>query len=155
MVSGWKSAACRSTISETVCAKPSSRRPITFMGNTHEKVRSGEVSGSFGRFIWVSMPDKWVRSRPTSSRDGAGLACFRLVLLEKRVHAAKERPRPARAHGLAVERRDGEHFLGGRGEPDLVGRTELGLRDRADFELHVAFGREAHEEVVGDAQQYQ
>src|SRR5215468_5704373 len=101
------------TISETSCAKPSSRRPITFMGNWHGKVRSG-FSGCCAVmrfFIYRQMRAKRAKS---SHRRAFGRE-LRLVLLVERVHALEERPGLAAAHGLAVERRHGEHLLRGRG----------------------------------------
>ena len=46
----------------------------------------------------------------------------RLARLEHLPHPAEHRPRPATAERLAVDRGDGEHFLGRRRQPHLVGR---------------------------------
>src|SRR5215831_18128822 len=138
MVSGWKSSACRSTISETVCANPSSRRPITFMGKTQGNV-SSEGCGSSGRLIvGVCMPFMWGRARNLSSRHRAVRGEPGLVVLVERVHAAEERAGLAAAHGLAVQRGDREHLLGRRGEPDLVRGAQFRLGDAAHLEVQRA-----------------
>src|SRR6188768_583028 len=118
-VCAWKSGAWRCTISATVCAKPSSRRPITFSGKTQGKVSSAS------------------RFSSTSGGDGALRPERGLVLLEERVHAAEDRAGLAVAHGLAVERGHREHFLGGGREPHLVGGAQLRLGDGAHLELHL------------------
>src|SRR4030095_12607471 len=118
MVPGWKSGAWRSTTSDTSCANPSSRRPITLMGKTHGNVRRDW--GSSGWLMAAFMPYTWVWPRAESSGDGAPARELRLVLLEERVHALEGRPGLAAAHGLAIQRGDREDFLGGRGEPHLV-----------------------------------
>src|SRR5512141_1932471 len=105
MVSGWKSGAWRMTVSETICAKPSSRRPITFIGKTHGKVRR---EGVWGLSCWLMIgfiPGIWGRKRGASSRDRAPGAQLGLVVLEERVHAPEDRSRLAAADRFAVEGR--------------------------------------------------
>src|SRR5881394_3664712 len=110
-------------MSQIVWAKPSSRLPITLIGKTHGNVRS-DSAGLSGSAMIVFMPYQMGSDVRFSS--GYGLAAqSRLVLLEERVHAAEGGPGLAVAHRLAVELRHGEHFLGGGGEPHLVGRAQL------------------------------
>src|SRR5690242_12818424 len=110
-------------------ANSSWRLPMTLIGKTQGKVRRD--SGCCGWvMVVICIPPRWGRDAPNSSGDGPAAADARLVFLEERVHALEDRPGLAAADGLAVERRDREHFLGRGGEPHLVGGAQLRFRHR-------------------------
>src|ERR1700675_2408051 len=97
-VPGTKSGACRSTISITAFVKPPSLRPMILIGKAVGKASSAAASGGL-----------------------PFLSCTHDLLLEfliQRMDAAEHRPGLAAGHRLAVQRHDGEHFLGGGRNPD-------------------------------------
>src|SRR5262245_65016673 len=106
-VAGSKSRACLRTISVTAWAKPRSFLPITLIGKSHGKASAD--SGTDGLALGG-------HRLPLS-----GAHHLLLELLVELVHAAEERSGPPVADRDSVERDDGQHFLGRRADPDLVG----------------------------------
>src|SRR2546427_11712250 len=110
-VAGSKSGAWRFTTSITACANPACVFPMTLMGKSQGKARTGE---SF-------------------SGMGGGTHHPGFVLLIQRVDALANGPSLSRifapADRLSVERRDVEHLPRGRGYPDLIRRGQLPLAD--------------------------
>src|SRR5438309_10145485 len=114
-VAGSKSGAWRFTTSITACANPACVFPMTLIGNSQGKARTGKSFSGMGR---------------STHHPG-------FVLLVQRVDALAQGPSfPcifAPADRLSVERRDGEHLPRGRGYPDFVRRAQLALCDGADL----------------------
>src|SRR5262245_23046823 len=132
-VAGSKSGAWRFTTSITACAYPAWVSPMTLMGNSQGKARTGaSLSGM-----------------------GGGAHHARLILLVQPVDLHAYRAGLSRADRLAVERGDGKHLARGRGHPDLVGGAQLALLDGADLVGNGVVAQDLEHHVVGDSGQYQ
>src|SRR5215469_8086325 len=104
--SSLKGATWRAMISATAAWKPGSSLPMIF---------TGKVVGNF-------------RGEVSLTRISGGE--FHFVLLEEVVHTLPVYARLAAAGGSAVQFGHGVDLAGGAGEPDLLGLSELGRRDR-------------------------
>ena len=96
--------------------------------------------------------------RPAAAARGAGrlqaaIVGLRLLRLEHVPHPAKQRSRLAAGERRAVDRRDREHFLGRRRQPQLAGGKRFRARDRPHLEAQSGRAREVERRVVGDARQ--
>src|SRR6516225_8368770 len=106
---------------------------MTLMGNSQGKARTG---ASF-----------------SGMRGSAHHA--RLELLIERVHSLADRAGPSRADGLAVERRDRQHFARGGRDPNLVRRAQLALLYGANLVRDGVAAQDLEHHVVGYSGQYQ
>src|SRR5258705_4882008 len=100
-------------MSVTPWAKPGCLRPITLIGKSQGNA-NGKLSATTGMRTCLS------------GRQGLAPARAHHLLLEvlvEPVHAPEHGPGTSVADWRAVEPHHGEHFLGRRGHPDLVGRA--------------------------------
>src|SRR5687767_3762298 len=97
----------------------------------------------------------WTRPLSGDRLAFAGAHHLLLELLIGLVHAAEHGAGATIADALAVELDDGEHFLGRRGDPDLVGGAHFRFADGAELERHAVRGGKLDDHVVGDAGQDQ
>src|SRR5688572_13999993 len=107
------------------CTKPSALVPITLMGNCEGYSISDSLRGSRGAASVLMFKARFGLSGRGGSLLGALVARMQLFI---------DRAGLAVSNGLAVQRGDGEHFLGGGREQQLVGAENLIARNAAQLE---------------------